>query len=98
LSSINQYCSDIGVPFHVVILQTHDTVGKYLVAEKTLTDLLEKDGVAYSVFKSRRIPNTDLWLDAHYSPYGQSLLADHLAGIIEQGKQDTGIFASWFRW
>lgn len=86
LAEIRRYCEERGLFFHAVILQTQDTQGENLVAIRALADELGKRGVAHSVFKSRYFPSTDLWLDAHFTPYGQSLLADHIADITESAE------------
>lgn len=83
LAEIRQYCEARGMFFHAVLLKTHDTQGENLVAINLLADELKKQGVKHSFFKSRQLPNTDLWLDAHFTPYGQSLLADHIEEITE---------------
>jgi hypothetical protein len=52
----------------------HETLQKIT----QLGQLLSQQGTQHSTFRSRKLPNTDLWLDAHYSPYGQALLARHI--------------------
>ncbi|MBK8676619.1 MAG: SGNH/GDSL hydrolase family protein [Cellvibrionales bacterium] len=92
LSEIRQYCEKRGMFFHAVILQTQDTQGENLVAIRALAEELDKRGVAHSLFKSRYLPSTDLWLDAHLNPYGQALLADHIEEVTESAAlQNTRI-------
>lgn len=78
LAAVEEDCRQRGMFFHVVILQTHDTQDENLAAVKLLAERLTAQGIQHSTFRSRRLPNTDLWLDAHYSPYGQALLARHI--------------------
>lgn len=92
LAAIKKYCDDRGIFFHAVILQTQDTQDESLAAIKALSGELERRQVGHSVFKSRYLPSTDLWLDAHLNPYGQALLADHIEEVTESAAlQNTRI-------
>jgi len=84
LQAIQDTCREHRMFFHVVLLMTNDTKGADRAAMLALEEQLLAAGLPHSQFNSRKFPNTDLWLDAHYNPYGQSLLADHIGEVIRQ--------------
>lgn len=86
LGGLARYCRENNLPFHVVLLQTLDTQEENLAALQHLDVLLTEQGLAHSVFRSRKFPSTDLWLDAHFSPYGQVRLAKHLMALLTSMK------------
>jgi hypothetical protein len=82
LANIKNTCKERDMFLHVVFLITNDTKGHDRELIYTLTNQLDEKDIEHSSFYSRAFPRTDLWLDAHYTPYGQALLADHIAKVI----------------
>ena len=66
--------------FHVVILMTHNAHRGSWQWEPFERFLSER-GIGSSLFLSRRIPNTDLWLDGHLSGRGHRMLARHILDL-----------------
>lgn len=75
-------CLMAGMDFHVVFLMTQNTDEHPGTMITGLARELDSSHIDYSFFYSRKFPRTDLWLDTHYTPYGQALLAEHIAGVI----------------
>jgi hypothetical protein len=84
LQEIQSICNNHNMYFHVVFLMTMDTQNYNSNDIYSLAANIKKSGIDHSFFYSRKFPSTDLWLDAHYSPYGQKLLAKHLENIALQ--------------
>lgn len=84
LQKIRHYCQSRNMGFQVVFLMTINTDGKPTMMIQQLAGRLQQDGIAHSFVHSRLFPRTDLWLDTHYTPYGQARLADHLGEILNR--------------
>ena len=82
LQSIQEFCRVRNTRFHVVFLMTINTDEKPAMLVHQLSTRLQRDGIAYSFYYSKKFPRTDLWLDTHYTPYGQKLLAKHIEKVL----------------
>jgi hypothetical protein len=82
LQSIQEFCRVRNTRFHVVFLMTINTDEKPAMLVHQLSTHLQRDGVAHSFYRSKQFPRTDLWLDTHYTPYGQKLLAKHIEKVL----------------
>lgn len=82
LADMKKYCAEHGMDFHVVFLITQNTDLHPATLIAGLAEQLEENHIPHSFFYSRKFPRTDLWLDTHYTPYGQALLADHISDVI----------------
>lgn len=82
LQSIQDFCRARNTNFHVVFLMTINTDEKPAMLINQLGTRLQQDGIAYSFYHSKQFPRTDLWLDTHYTPYGQKLLAEHIEKVL----------------
>ncbi|MEZ5494617.1 MAG: hypothetical protein R3E61_08595 [Pseudomonadales bacterium] len=60
---------------------TINTDDKPAALINTLATQLEKRKLA-TLLLQQNFPRTDLWLDTHYTPYGQKLLAEHISSAI----------------
>lgn len=67
--------------FHVVILMSHN-VDVESRRWEPFERFLEENRIGFSRFRSRRIPNTDLWLDGHLSARGHRSLAGHIGTYL----------------
>lgn len=86
IQEINKVCAHKRMFFHVVFLMTQDTQEHNAVLLHALADSLSANNIKHSFFYSRKFPRTDLWLDAHYTPYGQKLLARHIADVVSNNE------------
>ena len=84
LQKIRSICQEKNMRFHVVFLMTINTDEKPQLMIAQLAKKLEQNGIAHSFVFSKMFPRTDLWLDTHYTPYGQKRLAHHIAEILEK--------------
>lgn len=84
LQKIRDICSEKNMRFQVVFLMTINTDEKPTAMIHSLAEKLQTSGIRYSFLESRKFPRTDLWLDTHYTPYGQARLAEHLAAVLDQ--------------
>jgi hypothetical protein len=82
IADLKRYCTEKNMEFHVVFLITVNTDQLPATMIAALAKNLNQQNINHSYFYSRTFPRTDLWLDTHYTPYGQSLLADHISEII----------------
>lgn len=82
LQTMQNFCISKNMRFHVVFLMTINTDAQPALMINTLASRLQQNGIANSYFYSRTFPRTDLWLDTHYTPYGQALLSKHLSNIL----------------
>lgn len=82
LQKIRNVCQGKNMQFHVVFLITQNTDQVPATMIAALAKNLDEKNISHSYFYSRNFPRTDLWLDTHYTPYGQALLADHISKII----------------
>jgi hypothetical protein len=89
LDGIKKFCMPKKMFFHVVFLMTADTEKHEQELLVKLSEELAKKNIGYSFFYSKKFPRTDLWLDAHYTPYGQALLAEHIAEVIDENMQPS---------
>jgi len=87
ISDMAKYCTERGIDFHVTFLLTQNTDLHPATLISGLANQLAKKNIEQSFFYSRKFPRTDLWLDTHYTPYGQALLADHIMDVIASKKQ-----------
>ncbi len=83
LQSIRVFCAERNTRFHVVFLMTVNTDEKPSLLIHQLANRLQQGGIHHSYFYSKRFPRTDLWLDTHYTPYGQKLLAHHISETLD---------------
>jgi hypothetical protein len=90
LQEIHRVCTEKNMDFHVVFLMTINTDEKPTAMINALVNQLQGSSIEYSFFHSRAFPRTDLWLDTHYTPYGQTLLANHIADVIAEKEKSSG--------
>jgi len=83
LQAIQTFCQDRKIRFHVVFLMTINTDEKPAALINALATQLDKEKISHSFYYSKNFPRTDLWLDTHYTPYGQKLLAEHISSAIK---------------
>lgn len=83
LKQLNDFCRDKNMRFHVVFLMTQNTDAYPAAMIQQLAAPMKQQGIAYSYFYSKQFPRTDLWLDTHYTPYGQRLLAEHIRAVLD---------------
>ena len=86
LKEIDALCKKDHMFFHVVLLVTSNTSKPLRSEIDRLAAALASESIEHSRFSSHVFPSTDLWIDRHFSKYGQSLLALHILGIL-QGKE-----------
>lgn len=82
IADMKKYCTERDMDFHVIFLMTQNTDLHPAILISGLTQKLTEQNTDYSFLYSRKFPRTDLWLDTHYTPYGQAFLADHITDII----------------
>ena len=89
IEDMKKYCATVNMEFHVVFLITQNTDAQPATRISELAKQLGQSNIPHSFFYSRAFPRTDLWLDTHYTPYGQALLAEHIAEVIDENMQPT---------
>jgi hypothetical protein len=82
IEDMKKYCATVNMEFHVVFLITQNTDAQPATRISELVKQLGQSNIPHSFFYSRTFPRTDLWLDTHYTPYGQALLASHISAVI----------------
>jgi len=82
LQTIHAFCQTRNTRLHVIFLMTVNTDEKPAALIHQLANRLQQNKISHSYFYSKRFPRTDLWLDTHYTPYGQKMLADHLSTTL----------------